>query len=305
MPYRVSFVVTPYFWQGSAFDASQRLRYCVRQGLRNCIPSTRAGDVGSTESSSGSGTSTTSTSPSSSTISTTTTSLPKQHTILVNHLAQGLYGYEPKAAGRVLLEECVEAMLRLDSFDYDTGDQLRCIKIVDKDWKAVRLLAQELQEVESLAEPSLRPQTAHTYYHHLFRKLIALPDQPNQFLRQNKVTFPLRHGIIRNKRQNYMHQIRPFLWRPQKVNQPPPLMVESGSGDPTSNQPSPRPHYERGVAFNLFPNTKISGFHAMRRSQTTGKWIGKVEHFRIRDHAHTSVVPGDGRCGRRWGNERT
>lgn len=32
---QVSFVIMPYFWQGSPLDAAQRLRYCVKNGFDN------------------------------------------------------------------------------------------------------------------------------------------------------------------------------------------------------------------------------------------------------------------------------
>eukprot|EP00392_Amoebophrya_sp_AT5.2_P011986 g12080.t1 len=296
---RVSFLVFPYFWQGSALDASQRLRFCVKQGLERAVhgfaeasSSPRSGSSPSPSAETAGGCKENGDGNSSSAIErdgapAAPPSVPiRRHTVIFQHLALGLYGYEPKNSARILLEESFEALLQLDAPAF-RPNQIEAIKIVEQDLQTARVLAYELRQLKALHSPNLRPRTAHSFYQNLFRKLIALPDQPGQYLRQHRVTFQKKHGIIRNRRHHYLVNMRPLLWRAQKVNLPPPLLVESGSGLPCEKQLRARPHYEQGVTHCLFPKPK-TGFHALRRSQTTNEWIGLNRQYRIRDDVHTS-----------------
>ncbi|CAD7934765.1 unnamed protein product [Amoebophrya sp. A120] len=421
---RLSFLITPYFWQGSALDAAQRLRHCVKQGLRKTLAFDKSALL--TEEEERASTSSSATASFGSTMSwlpgqssriaaedsfrsrsfgegkelyesrnvvaghsgsslravpatvpsTTSSKKPLQkskatlrffststsgagatknaisnetfplgrdrHTIIMQHLGMGLYGYEPRDSARILLEEAVEAVLRND--EYRFGDVVATssrspsnsgssstsaaptatrpsadhqppstldsrqitIKLIEKDFATCEILRDELVKLEQRYLPERRPITARKFYQQMFKRLIALPEQPSQFLRQHRVTFPLRHGIIRNRRHWYIRHMRPFLWRAQKVNVPPPLIVESGTGHVASakQQRPARPHYDHGISHDLFPTAK-TGLHALRRSQTTGALIGKLEQYKLREDAHTSVVPGDGRCGRRWGKKKS
>ena len=127
-----------------------------------------------------------------------------------------------------------------------------------------------------------QPITAEGYWDNVTRQLVIGPDTPNQYRKQSRVTFPLRHGIIRNKKIHYMKNIRPLNWRAARVLKPPKLMVNSKTGlgcVRRRNQNAPLPHYFRGVSHQLFPKLK-SGFVSMKAS-TRGEIVGNRKPYTI------------------------
>merc|ERR1712032_579069 len=115
------------------------------------------------------------------------------------------------------------------------------------------------------------------------RRLIVLPAVPNFFWRRRKVKFKQYHGIPVSKFSYYHGNMRPFLWRAQRVRQPPPLMVTKASGDvaPRELQPRAYPYYFRGVSHWLFPSLR-SGFHQLRKT-AKGQWVGRLQNYRLRE----------------------
>merc|ERR1712107_713700 len=95
------------------------------------------------------------------------------------------------------------------------------------------------------------------------------------------------HGVSRNQRKDYLGNMLPTIWRAQKVQQPPPLMVykETGEVAPPDQQLKARPFFTRGVSHWLFP-TRRSGYHALRKT-AKGHWVGKLRGYRV----HEEILP--------------
>ena len=129
--------------------------------------------------------------------------------------------------------------------------------------------------------PSERVESANSHFTRKNRRLILLPESPSQFLSQHKVVFPTRHGIVRRPRRHWMCNIRPQLWRAQRVNMPPPLLVKREGGARAEKQCAANPHYFRGVTHVLFPRAK-TGLHGLRRN-LRGELMGTRKQYRLHD----------------------
>merc|ERR1719272_270893 len=75
----IVFVILPWFWQGSAMDATKRLRHCVRNAL----------DVVGAHN-------------------------PGFSSVALPSLGAGVHGYEPRKSSSVFLEEAVEVLLQIE-----------------------------------------------------------------------------------------------------------------------------------------------------------------------------------------------
>lgn len=241
----IVFVILPWFWQGSAMDATKRLRHCVHRAL----------DVaGSSQGFS---------------------------SIALPSLGAGVHGYEPHRNSSVFMEEAIEVLLQLEK--ETPSYALKHIMFVDSRRETCESLNQALTEVAHNWLPERRITTAAQYWGQSSRRLVLLPSRPGIFWRRHRVKFKKHHGIPKRVRHNYLGNIKPRLWRAQRVLQPPPLMVFKQSGEvaPAEHQQPARPYYFRGVTHWLFP-VRRTGFHSLRKG-SKGQWVGNLQQYRLRE----------------------
>jgi len=247
-PPQILFTIMPWFWEGSPMDAAKRLRECVQLAFLE------AGGHGSSEG---------------------------FKSIMLPNLGGGIYGYEPRDSSRVLVEQAVEALLEIEA--PSPKCKLETIRFVESSHEAAEALQDALTEASHRWLPERRLTSAPQWWGHQSRRLIVLPAAPNFFWKRFRVKFKKTHGIKKRARHDYIGNVKPWLWRAQRVQQPPPLMVYEKSGDVAASelQPKARPYYFRGVSHWLFPSRR-GGFHSMRRS-ARGQWVGVLQQYKIRE----------------------
>jgi len=245
----VIFVITPWFWQGSQFDAAKRFRHCVKQGLLKASSSLQASSLVSP---------------------ITSVALP--------HIGCGVYGYEPSSSSRILLEEAVEVLLEIETTI--PRYSLKEIKFVDARLETAKMLQSSLVEVAHRWIPEKRLTSAAQYWGSATRRLVVLPAVSSFFWKRNRVKFKRNRAVPKMHAKHYKTNIKPTLWRAHRVHQPPPLLVLKTSGEAAESklQHAARPYYFRGVSHWLFPSSR-SGFHGLRRSGH-GHWVGVNKHYR-------------------------
>jgi hypothetical protein len=92
--------------------------------------------------------------------------------------------------------------------------------------------------------------------------------------RRDKYKFKQYHGKLRNKGGRYFREtIQPWIWRTQKVLEPPPLLVNKQSGEIADKQREARPYFFRGLSHTLFPVNLRTGFPSLRRGRN-GQLVG-------------------------------
>ncbi|CAE8594010.1 unnamed protein product, partial [Polarella glacialis] len=149
--------------------------------------------------------------------------------IALPNLGGGIYGYEPRNSSRSMVEEAVEALLQIESST--PNYTLRKISFVDSNRQAVDAFHDALTEVAHRWLPERKLTTAPQWWGQHTRRLVVLPAAPNFFWKRFKVKFKKRHGVKKRERHNYIGNVKPWLWRAQRVQQPPPLMVYQQSGE--------------------------------------------------------------------------
>lgn len=243
----IVFAIVPWFWQGSPMDAAKRFRFCVRRAFRAL-------------------------------------SEKGFSSVAVPNLGGGVCGYEPRRSCAILMEEAVEAILQMDA-EVPTY-ALKRVSFVDNNLETAESLNAALTEVAHRWLPQRRLTTAPQYHGEASRRLIVLPENPTQFLKMHPVKFKRKHGVVRNQRMHYMSNIKPWLWRAQRVSQPPPLMVFKQTGDaaPREMQLRARPFYFRGITHWLFPHRR-TGYHMLRKS-AKGEWVANLRNYRVREDAN-------------------
>ncbi|KAF4728550.1 hypothetical protein FOZ62_012792 [Perkinsus olseni] len=132
--------------------------------------------------------------------------------------------------------------------------------------------------------PDKQVEPAAVHQGKLVRRLMMMHDmhELNLTRKRDKYKFKKYSGVIRNRADHWRANIMPWVWRSQKVNIPPPLMVRKKTGAPpdtgedTSSrlQPRGRPHYYTNVSHWLFPTDTQSGFKGIRRT-AGGRWVGQ------------------------------
>lgn len=240
---KILFVIMPWFWEGSPLDAGKRFRYCVKRALHVVASSS---DL--------------------------------RHIVLPS-LGAGVFGYEPRGSGRVVLEEAVEALLQIEAAV--PSYTLNRVTFMDSRQETAEDLNEALVEISHRWLPDHRLTTAAQYWGEATRRLIVLPAVPNWFLKRDPVKFKKFHGVKRKAARNYIGNVRPKVWRFHRLHQPPPLLVyrapgeshESGTAAPQDRQLKARQFYFRGVTHWLFPKQR-SGFHNLRIS-SRGQWVAQ------------------------------
>jgi len=245
----IIFSIMPWFWEGSPRDAGKRFRDVVRRSfLVACGHDSRSKGF---------------------------------ETVALPNIGGGIYGFEPRNSSRTLVEEAVEALLQIEASR--PNYKLRQVCFVESRRETAEALQDALTEVAHRWLPEHKLTTAPQFWGDKSRRLVVLPDAPNFFWKRNKITFKKRHGIKKRARHDYIGNIKPWLWRAQRVQQPPPMLVYAQSGDPAprERQLKARPYYFRGVSHWLFPSRR-GGFHQMRRS-ARGQWVGLLQQYKIRE----------------------
>mmetsp|Transcript_80950 Transcript_80950/g.142784 ORF Transcript_80950/g.142784 Transcript_80950/m.142784 type:complete len:423 (-) Transcript_80950:47-1315(-) len=248
-PPQMLFTIMPWFWEGSPMDASKRLRECIRLAFLAASGHDGSGDG--------------------------------FKSVVLPNLGGGIYGYEPRDSSHVLVEEAVEALLQIEAST--PRYTLETISFVESSREAAEALHDALTEASHRWLPQRRLTSAPQWWGQQTRRLIVLPAAPNFFWKRFRVKFKKRHGIKKRARHDYMGNVKPWLWRAQRVQQPPPMMVYQNSGEIAARelQPKARPYYFRGVSHWLFPSRR-GGFHSMRRS-ARGQWVGLLQQYKIRE----------------------
>ncbi|CAK0849087.1 unnamed protein product [Prorocentrum cordatum] len=201
--------------------------------------------------------------------------------IALPSLGGGVFGYEPRQCSSIFLDEAVESLLQIEASD--PSYTLKRITFVDSHPETAEAFGAALTDAAYRWLPERRLTTAPQFWGQATRRLLVLPDAPNFFLKRWRIKFKQRHGVKRRVRKHYLSNWIPWLWRAQKVAQPPPLLVHARSGDVAAQdrQLPARPYFFRGVSHWLFPSRR-SGFNLLRRT-SSGHWKGVLRQFRLVD----------------------
>lgn len=214
----LAFLIMPYYWQGNSYISANKLRHA----FSNCLKQLNELSVSS---------------------------------LILPNIAAGIYGYQPKDASNILIEESVESILQI----YNTIPlyNLNSISFVDKDYSTCQIFCERVSEIARNYLPSEQILPAPKYWNMVNRRLLEIPSNVVYFCkRQNKISFKKYHGIIRRKYLNYYSNIRPFKWRASRVIEPYPFFVHKKDGTPSTSQMGPRPYYYKGVTHTLYPINK-------------------------------------------------
>ena len=236
------FVVMPFYWQGSSSDANQRLRFTLKRVVDFAIRFYKG---------------------------------PPISRLVIPNLGRGIYGYEAEWATEALVEEALEGLLQLDNaVAFRTG--LTEIAFIDNDLSGVEEFKDALSTLADRWLPERRLTTAPQFLSKQSQRLIVMDEQSelSTMRRRDKYKFKQYHGKIRNLGGRYFREtLQPWIWRTQKVLEPPPLLVNEKSGEISPNQLPARPYYFRGLTHTLFPVNLRTGFSAMRRARN-GRLVG-------------------------------
>jgi len=235
------FVIAPHYWQGNSSDANQRLRITVKSLIEYAIHEGEASRM------------------------------------VIPHVGRGQFGYDTTDwSYEAIVEEAIESLLQLD---HRETVKTRPVDIVfiDKDLS----VAEEFNAaIESLADrwlPERRVITAPQYWSRASRRMIVMDESSElqTMRRRDKYKFKQYHGKLRNLGGRYFREtLQPWIWRTQKVLEPPPMLVNEKTGNIADKQLPARPYYFRGLSHTLFPTSQLrTGFPSMRRSRS-GQLMG-------------------------------
>ncbi|CAG9471957.1 unnamed protein product [Plasmodium vivax] len=210
----LAFLIMPYFWQGNNYVSSNKLRFSFASALRQLNELCIS-------------------------------------SVILPDIASGIYGYAPSSSSHILLNEAVESILQIGATV--PMYNLNSISLVDKDLNTCRTFSEALEDVCRSYLPQKKVLPAPKYWNVVNRRLLEIPSNVIHFCRKhNKISFKKYHGIIRRKFQHYYSNIRPFKWRASRVIEPNPFLVYQNSGEPSSYQYGPKPHYYKGVSHTLY-----------------------------------------------------
>jgi hypothetical protein len=236
------FVVAPYFWQGSVMDANQRLRFTIKSVINFALDQA---DIS---------------------------------TVVIPHIGRGSHGYEAEWSSYVLIEEAIEALLELErDTPRKTRSQPPAIVFISNDVSEANEFKDALDELADRWIPERRLTTAPQYHSKSTQRLMVMDESSelDTMRRRDKYKFKQFHGKLRNRGGRYFREtLQPWIWRTQKVLEPPPMLVNEKSGEIASKQLPARPYYFRGLSHTLFGTAHLrTGFPSMRRSRD-GQWVG-------------------------------
>ena len=235
------FVVAPHFWQGSNSDANQRLRLAIKS-IVNYIR----------------------------------TSDPSARRVFIPHIGRGQYGYDADWSFEALAEEAIDELLQLDARESVSTTPLD-ISFIDNDVSVSDQFKDVLSVLADRWLPDRRSITAPQYWSKQSRRLIVMDENAElqAMRRKDKYKFKQYHGKLRNLGGKYFRDtLQPWIWRTQKVLEPPPLMVNEKTGGIADKQLPAKPYYFRGLSHTLYDTGHLrTGFPSMRRTQS-GQLVG-------------------------------
>ena len=234
------FVVVPYFWQGSNSDANQRLRFTMKSAINYAI-----GVAGCER-------------------------------LVVPHVGRGLFGYEAAWSTELLVEETLEGLLQLDRTTAVVSS-LKEVCFMDNDIAVSREFKRALDVLGDRWLPGRRTVSAPEYFAAQSRRLIVMDEasELSTMRRRDKYKFKQFHGKLRNRGGKYFRDtLQPWIWRTQKILEPPPMMVLEKTGEIADKQLPVRPYYFRGLSHTLYSTGNLkTGFPALRRG-AKGQLVG-------------------------------
>ncbi|VWU50686.1 MACRO domain-containing protein, putative [Hepatocystis sp. ex Piliocolobus tephrosceles] len=210
----LAFLIMPFYWQGNSYVASNKLRYCFSNALKQLNE-----------------------------LSISSVILPQ--------IAAGMYGYNINNAGTILIEEAVECLLQINNIIplYN----LNSIHFVDSDYNTCKLLSETLEDISRNYLPHKKVLPAPKYWNIVNRRVLDIPGNVVYYCRKtSKISFRKYHGIIRRKYLNYYSNIRPFKWRASRVVEPNPLLLYKQTGETSSYQYNYKPHYYKDISHTLY-----------------------------------------------------
>ncbi len=235
------FVVVPHFWQGTNSDANQRLRLAMKSIIRYIR-----------------------------------TSDPSARRVVVPHIGRGQYGYDADWSFEALVEESIDELLQLDARD-SVSSTLLDITFMDNDVSVAEQFKDVLSVLADRWLPDRRSITAPQYWSKQSRRLIVMDENAElqTMRRKDKYKFKQFHGKLRNLGGKYFRDtLQLWIWRTQKVLEPPPLMVNEKSGQIADTQLPARPYFFRGLSHTLYDTSHLrTGFPTLRRNQS-GQLVG-------------------------------
>lgn len=235
------FVVMPFYWQGSSSDANQRLRYALKNVVDFAVRKYEK----------------------------------KVSRLVIPHIGRGVYGYEAEWSTEALIEEAFEGLLQLD-YAEAVKTELSEIAFIDNDFSVVDEFKEALEFVADKWLPERRLVPAPQFLSAQSKRLIVMDENSelSTMRRKDKYKFKQYHGKLRNLGGRYFRNtLQSWIWRTQKILEPPPLLVNAQSGEIASKQLPARPYFFRGLSHTLFPTNLRTGFAAMRRSRN-GRLVG-------------------------------
>ncbi|KAF4675787.1 hypothetical protein FOL46_000115 [Perkinsus olseni] len=235
----VFFVVMPYFWQGSSTDAERRFRYAVRSALEYV------------------------------------SSHAEIRSVAMPHLGRGIFGFADHKGSMgptmIMAEEAFDAILCRDRTS-DANYTLQNVTLIDIDNDVVEMMRDSLLMVAERTFPDKQVEPAAVHQGKLVRRLMMMHDmhELNLTRKRDKYKFKKYSGVIRNRADHWRANIMPWVWRSQKVNIPPPLMVRKKTGTPPDTGEDTSPE-----ADHITTPTLVTGFSQLIRNRASRESEGQ------------------------------
>ncbi|KAK2196105.1 bifunctional Macro domain/Macro domain-like [Babesia duncani] len=231
----LAFVVTPFFWQTSPREASLKLRHTIKRALEFVNES-------------------------------------EISTVACPQIANAIYGYEPQNGYKILIEEAHDAMLGLDSDEPKYN--LNAVVFVDDDEQTARNFSRALVFVAHVKIPELQTLPAPVYHNRQSERLIEFDESVLGFCKRAfRITYK-RYYPKGSKRKRWLRLLKPYVWRPFRALEPPPLLLYKATGQPALLQHGPRPFYKNGVSHVHFPllRPRMQGLQV----GANGQWKARI-----------------------------
>ncbi|KAK1442439.1 hypothetical protein BgAZ_404690 [Babesia gibsoni] len=233
----IGFLVTPHFWETSTRDATLKLRHTLKTALEN-LNRLRIGSV------------------------------------LCPYLVDSLNGFEPRYAMHAMIEEAHDVLMQLDAIK--PSYNLRHIYFVHRNQKEARKLGNALIDVAHEKRPDMQVQPAPVYFNRASQRIIEFDESVLKFCSQySKLTYKRHSAVTKSRRKYWLRNLKPFVWRPSRMYQPPPLFVYKSTGLTALRQQQPRPFYKDKLSHVLFPPARPS-VKGMKVGMD-GRWKAKTK----------------------------
>lgn len=199
-------------------------------------------------------------------------------TVAFTMFHQDINGYVPNNAPDIMLQEAVDTLLQVETSKPIYS--LRNIKFTSENDEEVEQFAKATSDIAHTVQPHLQLVPAPVYHSQETRRLIEFDESVLKFCSQySKITYKKHSSVKISKRKHWIRNIKPFIWRCSRVNDPPPLLLYKKTGIPASKQYRARPFYKGDISHTLFPNqiNDIKGFKMAK----TGYWKATTKSIPI------------------------